>query len=64
MVDVEDVMDEFHHGIVTPTTIHRFLAYAHRNWRKAPRYVLLVGKATARSTTRTQPDTATTSCRR
>lgn len=47
VVDVEDIYDEFNHGIVSPTAIHDFLAYAYSHWwPPAPTYVLLVGDAT------------------
>ena len=43
-VDVEDIYDEFSHGIVDPDAIWAFLRYAHRRWRTGPRYVLLAGE--------------------
>ena len=46
-VDVQDVYDEFSHGIFDPQAIHDFLAYAYTNWlAPAPSYVLLVGDGT------------------
>ncbi len=46
LVDVEDVYDEFGHGIVHPRAIRDFVEYAYRHWeRPAPRFVLLVGDA-------------------
>ncbi len=46
LVDVQDVYDEFNHGITHPRAIRDFAAYTHRNWLKpAPRFVLLVGDA-------------------
>ncbi|HMB52431.1 MAG TPA: C25 family cysteine peptidase, partial [Thermoanaerobaculia bacterium] len=46
VVDVEDVYDEFGHGVRHPRAIRDFLAYAHASWRSpAPRFVLLVGDA-------------------
>ena len=45
VVDVEDVFDEFSYGDKTPQAIKDFLAYAKSSWKKAPRYVLLVGDA-------------------
>jgi hypothetical protein len=46
VVDVEDVYDEFSHGVRDPLAIRDFLAYAHASWRPpAPRFVLLVGDA-------------------
>ncbi|HXO19503.1 MAG TPA: C25 family cysteine peptidase, partial [Thermoanaerobaculia bacterium] len=41
VVDVADVMDEFNFGVSSPHALHDFLAYAHANWRPAPRYVVL-----------------------
>jgi hypothetical protein len=46
MVDVQDVYDEFNHGIIDPRAIRRFVQHAYREWqRPAPRFVLLVGDA-------------------
>ncbi len=44
VVDVQNIYDEFNHGILDPHAIRRFLAYAYHNWQPpAPTYVLLVG---------------------
>ena len=45
VVDVEDIYDEFSYGDKTPQSVKDFLAFAKGNWKKAPRYVLLVGDA-------------------
>jgi hypothetical protein len=46
IVDVQDIYDEFNHGIVSPHAIKDFLGYAHTEWRSpAPRFVLLIGDA-------------------
>lgn len=46
VVDVEDVYDEFSHGLRDPLAIRRFLDHAYHQWpRPAPRFVLLVGDA-------------------
>ncbi len=46
VVEVQDVYDEFNHGIVHPRAIRDFVAHAHHYWRSpAPRFVLLVGDA-------------------
>jgi peptidase C25-like protein len=46
VVDIQDVYDEFNHGILHPRALHDFLDYAYHKWKKpAPRYVLLVGDA-------------------
>lgn len=46
VVDVEDLYDEYSHGLLDPQAIRDFLADSAANWRHpAPRYVLLVGDA-------------------
>ncbi len=46
VADVEDVYDEFHHGVAHPLALRSFLEHAHQHWAKpAPRFVLLVGDA-------------------
>ncbi|MEM1178608.1 MAG: C25 family cysteine peptidase [Acidobacteriota bacterium] len=46
LVDVEDIYDEFNHGIAHPKAIRDFLAHANGSWvAPAPRFVLLVGDA-------------------
>ncbi len=46
VVDVEDIYDEFSHGIFTPIAIRDFIQYAFHNWQKPPPgYVLLLGDA-------------------
>ena len=44
VVDIEDIYDEFNHGIANADAIWQFLRYAHATWRKPPRYVLLAGE--------------------
>ncbi len=46
VVDIEDVQDEFNFGQKSPQALKQFLRYAKEHWRRAPRYVLLVGDAT------------------
>lgn len=46
VADLEDIMDEFNYGIYSPEAIRDFLSYAYHNWRKAPRYVVLIGEGT------------------
>ncbi|MDQ7064746.1 MAG: C25 family cysteine peptidase [candidate division KSB1 bacterium] len=47
VVNVEDVYDEFNHGIVSVQALRRFFAYAYRQWQPpAPRFVLLIGDGT------------------
>jgi len=45
LVDIEDVYDEFNAGSKSPQALKDFLSYAHTNWKKRPRYVLLAGSA-------------------
>jgi hypothetical protein len=46
VVDIQDVYDEFNHGILHPRALKDFLSYAYHSWRPpAPRFVLLVGDA-------------------
>ncbi|MCP4896791.1 MAG: hypothetical protein GY906_07410 [bacterium] len=46
VVDVQDVYDEFNHGVIHPRSIRDFLKHAFHSWQQpAPRYVLLVGDA-------------------
>jgi len=46
LVDVEDIYDEFNHGIPSPYAIRDFIAHAWRHWQgPAPRFVLLAGDA-------------------
>ena len=45
-VSVEDIYNEFNHGIFDPAAIKSFLKYAYDNWNtQAPIYVFLVGDA-------------------
>ncbi len=46
VVELEDIYDEFNYGISNPEAIRDFLSYAYHKWRKAPRYVVLVGEGT------------------
>ena len=47
VVKVQDIYDEFNHGIFSPEAIREFLRYTYFHWqRPAPSYVLLVGDAT------------------
>ena len=44
VVDVQNIYDEFNHGILNPHAIRAFLSYAYHNWQPpAPTYVFLVG---------------------
>jgi hypothetical protein len=45
-VSVQDIYNEFNHGLSNPNAIKDFLHYAYNNWnRPAPTYVFLVGDA-------------------
>lgn len=47
VVELEDIYDEFSHGISTPWAIKSFLSHAYLNWRdNGPRYVVLAGEGT------------------
>ena len=44
VVDVQNIYDEFNHGILNPKAIREFLNYAYHNWQPpAPTYVFLIG---------------------
>ncbi|MGD2085472.1 MAG: C25 family cysteine peptidase [Candidatus Aminicenantes bacterium] len=44
VVELEDIYDEFNHGISNPGAIQAFLSYAYRKWKgKIPAYAVLVG---------------------
>ncbi len=45
IVSVDDIYDEFNHGIKSPYAIKDFLKYSYFNWSKAPTYVLFAGGA-------------------
>jgi hypothetical protein len=46
LIDVQDIYDEFNHGIVDPRAIRDFVGHAYRQWSTpAPRFVLLIGDA-------------------
>ena len=43
VIDVQDIYDEFSGGLLDPTAIRNFLAYAAEHWDPAPMFVALVG---------------------
>ena len=45
LIDVEDLYDEFNFGVKSSQAIKDFLALTRTNWRRPPRFVLLVGDA-------------------
>jgi hypothetical protein len=47
LVDVEDVYDEFNFGMRSPQALQDFLLRTTRRWERFPRFVLLVGDASA-----------------
>jgi hypothetical protein len=46
VVDIEDVYDEFNHGLASPRALQEFMAWAAANWSVAPEYLVLVGAGT------------------
>src|SRR5690606_37399074 len=46
LVDVQDIYDEFNHGVLSPYAIRDFISHAYHHWQSPrPRFVLLVGDA-------------------
>jgi hypothetical protein len=45
LIDVEDLYDEFNFGSKSPWAVREFLACAKAQWRRSPRFVLLMGDA-------------------
>lgn len=46
VIDVQDIYEEFNHGIESPLAIRKFISHAWHQWRRpAPRLVLLAGDA-------------------
>ncbi|MBS1793408.1 MAG: hypothetical protein JSS81_06115 [Acidobacteria bacterium] len=46
LVDVQDIYDEFNHGVKSPEAIHDFLQYAKTNWAVKPEFALFAGDGT------------------
>jgi len=46
VIMLEDIYDEFNHGIAAPTAIRDFLSYAYHEWIIPPQYVVLAGDGT------------------
>lgn len=46
VVNAVQVYDAFNYGIKSPYAIRSFISHAYRNWRIAPKHVLLVGAGT------------------
>lgn len=47
IVDIQDIYDEWNGGAPSPTALRDFLRWTNEKWSLAPRYVLLVGDASA-----------------
>ncbi|UCF38619.1 MAG: hypothetical protein JSU96_07220, partial [Acidobacteriota bacterium] len=45
VVDVQDIYDEFSFGHKSPRALKEFLSHTQNEWRKVPRFVLLMGDA-------------------
>ena len=45
ILDVNDVYDQFNHGITHPQAIRNLVSAAYHDWPKKPRFLLLVGSA-------------------
>ena len=46
VVEVQDIYDEFSHGLLDSDALRDFVDYAYHNWRRPPAYLLLLGDAT------------------
>jgi len=46
LVSVEDLYDEFSHGLFNREAVRDFLFYAYHNWQSRPAYVVLLGDET------------------
>lgn len=46
VVNIEDIMDEFNHGLSSPEAIRDFVGYAYANWANPPQYIVLLGNGT------------------
>lgn len=46
LVALEDIYQEFGHGLPSPEAVRSFLTYARQNWNPAPRYAVLAGRGT------------------
>ncbi|MYB65780.1 hypothetical protein F4X73_13905 [Candidatus Poribacteria bacterium] len=56
IVEVQDIYDEFNHGISNPYALRDFLKYTYHNWQPpAPTYVLLLGDTNLREKSSTVP---------
>ncbi len=56
IVQVQNIYDEFNHGIPNPYALRAFLKYAYQNWQPpAPTYVLLFGDTNLRDKISTVP---------
>ncbi len=56
IVEVQNIYDEFNHGISNPYALRDFLEYTYHNWKPpAPTYVLLLGDTNLREKSSTVP---------
>ena len=56
IVEVQDIYDEFNHGISNPYALRDFLKYTYENWQPpAPTYVLLLGDTNLKEKSSTVP---------
>ena len=56
IVEVQDIYDEFNHGISNPYALRDFLKFAYENWQPpAPTYVLLLGDTNLKEKTSSVP---------
>ena len=46
VVDVDDIYDEFSHGLLTRSAVRDFVSHAYHNWDRPPVYLLLLGTTT------------------
>ncbi len=46
IINVDQIFNEFSCGMIDPTAIRDFIAYAYNNWQIKPEYVLFFGKGT------------------
>ncbi|MFC1837613.1 C25 family cysteine peptidase [Thermodesulfobacteriota bacterium] len=46
IVTMEDISNQFNHGLYSPDAIKKFLSHAYRKWSQPPEYVVLIGEGT------------------
>jgi len=45
VVNIDEIINEFNYGVLSPEPIEAFLNYAYNNWQVQPKYALLIGDA-------------------